>query len=88
MVPKQRTNPHLASASYALTAFDPEQSDSFPYPVRRGEFRFDLWTLPHLVVGDSTRGKDCDLAASSHHAGVPARGWPEWPGGERERGGR
>ena len=35
---KQRPNPFLASASYALTAFDPEQSDSFPYPVRRGTF--------------------------------------------------
>jgi len=48
---KQRPNPYLASSSYALTAFDPEQSDSFPYPVRRGDFRFDLWSLPHLAAG-------------------------------------
>jgi hypothetical protein len=51
---KQRPNPFLASASYALTAFDPEQSDSFPYPVRRGTFRFDLWSLPHLPAGGWT----------------------------------
>jgi len=51
MTGNQRPNPYLASASYALTAFDPEQSDSFPFPVRREEFQFDLTSLPHLAAG-------------------------------------
>jgi hypothetical protein len=48
---RQAPNPHLAAPQYSLTAFDPEQSDSFPYPVRAGEFRFDLLSLERLTAG-------------------------------------
>jgi hypothetical protein len=47
----QPVNPHLSAAHYSLTAFDSQQSDSFPYPVAPGRFEVDLLTLPRVLGG-------------------------------------
>jgi hypothetical protein len=38
----QRPNPHLAASHYCLTAFDCQQSDSFPHAIPAGRFDADL----------------------------------------------
>lgn len=47
----QSVNPHLSAAHYSLTAFDSQQSDSFPYPVALGRFDVDLLSLPRVLGG-------------------------------------
>lgn len=44
-------NQFLAADKYAITHFDPSQSDSFPYAVKRGDFRVDLSKEPRVVSG-------------------------------------
>jgi hypothetical protein len=45
------TNPYLASPLYAITHFDPSQSDSTPYGPPRGVFRVDPVTKPIVYSG-------------------------------------
>ena len=47
----QKVNPYLSAAHYSLTAFDSQQSDSFPYPVPAGRFDVDLLQLPRVIGG-------------------------------------
>lgn len=47
----QRPNPFLSSPHYSVTAFDSQQSDSFPHPLRPGRFDVDLTTLPRVLGG-------------------------------------
>ena len=47
----QKVNPYLSAAHYSLTAFDSQQSDSFPFPVPAGRFDVDLLTLPRVIGG-------------------------------------
>lgn len=44
-------NPFLAADTYALTHFDPAQTDIFPYPVARGTFRVDPRGTPRVASG-------------------------------------
>ena len=47
----QKVNPYLSAEHYSLTAFDSQQSDSFPFPVPVGRFDVDLLTLPRVIGG-------------------------------------
>lgn len=47
----QARNPYLSSAHYSLTAFDSQQSDSFPYAVPEGRYVADLLALPRVLGG-------------------------------------
>lgn len=47
----QPTNPYLSAPHYSLTAFDSQQSDSFPHPVKSGRFDVDLLRLPRVLGG-------------------------------------
>lgn len=51
MAQYQQANPYLSAAHYSLTAFDSQQSDSFPYPVPAGRFDVDLLSLPRILGG-------------------------------------
>ncbi|WP_373838101.1 PASTA domain-containing protein [Methanospirillum sp.] len=44
-------NPFLASSLYAITHFDPSQSDSTPYGPPKGEFIIDTTTMPIVYAG-------------------------------------
>lgn len=44
-------NPFLAAEKYAITHFDPAQTDSFPYPAPRGTFHVDLQKAPRITRG-------------------------------------
>lgn len=44
-------NPYLANEYYAITHFDPGQSDAFPYEVPKGTFNIDLSKFPHIYGG-------------------------------------
>jgi hypothetical protein len=44
-------NPYLASETYAVTHFDPAQTDSMPYPAPRGAFRVDLRRMESIDHG-------------------------------------
>ena len=44
-------NPYLASSLYAITHFDPSQSDSTPYGPPRGTFNVDALTKPACYGG-------------------------------------
>jgi hypothetical protein len=44
-------NPFLAADTYAVSHFDPAQTDAFPYRVPRGTFHADLRTAPRVVQG-------------------------------------
>lgn len=47
----QTPNPYLSAPLYGLTHFDPGQSDTIPYPVKRGTFHVDLERMPHVPGG-------------------------------------
>lgn len=47
----QSPNPFPASPHYSVTAFDSQQSDSFPYPLKDGRFEVDLTSLPRVLGG-------------------------------------
>lgn len=47
----QKVNRFLSAPHYSLTAFDSQQSDSFPYSVPEGRFDVDLLTLPRILSG-------------------------------------
>ncbi|MFN8473986.1 MAG: hypothetical protein U0822_17475 [Anaerolineae bacterium] len=47
----QKPNPFLSAALYGLTHFDPGQSDTFPYHVKRGTFRVDPTQQPRISGG-------------------------------------
>jgi len=47
----QNPNPFLAGPHYSVTAFDSQQSDSFPYPLKGGRFDVDLTSLPRVLGG-------------------------------------
>lgn len=44
-------NPYLAGEKYAMSHFDPSQSDAFPYPVQRGTFNVDPRAFERVVAG-------------------------------------
>lgn len=44
-------NPYLAAEKYAITHFDPAQTDAMPYPAPRGIFRLNLRDFPRVVGG-------------------------------------
>lgn len=44
-------NPYLAAEHYALTHFDPAQTDVMPYPLPRGTFHVDLRKQPRVPGG-------------------------------------
>lgn len=44
-------NPYLASSLYAITHFDPSQSDSTPYGPPKGEFTIDTTKMPIVYGG-------------------------------------
>ena len=44
-------NPFLSAEKYGTTHFDPAQTDAFPYPAPRGEFRVDLRKVPRVPGG-------------------------------------
>jgi riboflavin-specific deaminase-like protein len=44
-------NPFLSAEKYALTHFDPAQSDAFDAPVPRGVFRIDPRESPQVIKG-------------------------------------
>ncbi len=44
-------NPYLAAETYAVTHFDPSQSDAMPYPAPRGSFKVDLRQAPSIDHG-------------------------------------
>jgi hypothetical protein len=44
-------NPWLAADKYAVTHFDPAQTDAFPYAVPKGDFHVDLKKQPRIVGG-------------------------------------
>jgi hypothetical protein len=44
-------NPYLAAETYAVTHFDPSQSDAMPYPAPRGAFKVDLRQAPGIDHG-------------------------------------
>jgi len=48
---KPPTNPYLASSLYAITHFDPSQSDSTPYGPPRGTFNVDAAAKPICYGG-------------------------------------
>jgi hypothetical protein len=48
---QQKPNPYLSAPLYGLTHFEPGQSDTIPYPVKRGTFRADLSKMPHVPGG-------------------------------------
>ncbi|MCA0404783.1 MAG: hypothetical protein LCH39_01355 [Proteobacteria bacterium] len=45
------TNPFLSAPIYGMTHFDPAQTDTVPYPVKRGEFRVDSEKAPRIAAG-------------------------------------
>src|SRR5512136_1796553 len=47
----QKPNPYLSAPLYGLTHFDPGQSDTIPYPVKRGSFHVDLGKASHVPGG-------------------------------------
>ncbi len=47
----QKPNAFLSAPLYGLTHFEPGQSDTIPYPVKRGTFRVDLEKMPHVFGG-------------------------------------
>lgn len=47
----QKPNPFLSAPLYGLTHFDPGQSDTIPYPVKRGTFRVDLEQMAQAPGG-------------------------------------
>ena len=49
--PHPRPNPYLSAPVYALTHFDPGQSDTLPHAVERGTFRVDLPAEAHVPGG-------------------------------------
>jgi hypothetical protein len=44
-------NPYLAADKYAITHFDPAQTDTMTYPAVRGTYNIDLNTMPRIVSG-------------------------------------
>ncbi len=44
-------NPYLAAETYAVSHFDPAQTDAIPYPAARGAFRADLRSTPNVDQG-------------------------------------
>jgi len=47
-------NPFLAADFGAVSHFDSAQTDSMPYPIRRGTFRVNLRNMPHVEGGPVT----------------------------------
>ena len=47
-----KPNPYLSAPIYGITHFDSAQSDSYPYPVAKGVYNFNLnnyfWTINYL----------------------------------------
>lgn len=48
---KPRPNPFLAAEAYAVTHFDPAQTDVMPYALPRGTFHVDLRKAPRVQAG-------------------------------------
>lgn len=46
-----KPNPYLSAPLYGLTHFDPGQSDTIPYPIKRGTFHVDLSAHPRISGG-------------------------------------
>lgn len=44
-------NPFLSAPVYGLTHFNPAQTDTLPYAVKRGEFRVDIAKAPRIPGG-------------------------------------
>ncbi|MFT3926981.1 MAG: hypothetical protein QM778_30830 [Myxococcales bacterium] len=47
----QKPNTYLAAKTYAITHFDPAQTDAMPYAAPRGNFRVNLKDAPNIVQG-------------------------------------
>lgn len=48
---KPEVNPYLAGEMYAITHFNPAQSDAFPYPAAQGTFHVNLRDYPRVTGG-------------------------------------
>ena len=46
-----KPNSYLAAKTYAITHFDPAQTDAMPYAAPRGTFKVDLKQAPHVTQG-------------------------------------
>ena len=46
-----KPNPYLSAREYAIAHFDPAQTDTFSYPIPKGEFRVDLSRQLHIPGG-------------------------------------
>jgi hypothetical protein len=46
-----KPNTYLAAKTYAITHFDPAQTDSMPFEAPRGTFKVDLGAAPHITQG-------------------------------------
>ncbi len=46
-----KPNPYLSAPIYGITHFDSAQSDSYPYPVVKGVYNFDLDKYPQVTGG-------------------------------------
>ena len=47
----QKPNPYLSAPVYGLTHFNPAQTDTIPYAVKRGTFQIDLAKEPRVPGG-------------------------------------
>lgn len=79
-------NMFLSAEKYALTHFDPAQTDVFPYAVPRGTFQVDLRKMPRIPAGPinimtlATTSPDHMWAASTGgvaYADATGNGWKE-----------
>ena len=46
-----KPNPYLSAPIYGITHFDSAQSDSYPYPVAKGVYNFNLNNYPQVTGG-------------------------------------
>lgn len=50
-IPGPARNPFLAADKYAMSHFDPAQSDAMPFPAPRGTFQVNLRNVPRVTAG-------------------------------------
>lgn len=69
---KPGANPYLAGEMYAITHFNPAQSDAFPYPAAQGTFYVNLRDYPR-VTGRSYRLYAAHLNRPELYVGIDYR---------------